>query len=172
VSELLPAGPSPVLARRSAFDDFLDRAVIHERMGGLVSPFLLKSALLADLGLLLLVLVGSLFNPSGVGRSSFFILGGGIVAALIHLLQWFTWPLLVVAVTGLALNAWSRGRRTHEAVHVLCAVQTVPALTLSFGWVLVFALFAIELLIWIVMAVLAIVLMVALVAGLIAAAGS
>jgi hypothetical protein len=171
-NELAPAQQGQAPERRSALDDFLNRAVAHERMGGMVSPFLLKAALIADLALLALVLIGSTISGNRVGQSSFFIIGGGIVAGLIHLLQALTWPLLAVAVTGIGLNIWSRDRRTPEAVHVLCAAQAVPVLTLSFGWVLVMSLFVLELIIWIAMVALATALLVALVAGLFASVGS
>jgi hypothetical protein len=141
-------------------------------MGGMVSPFLLRSALIADIALLALVLIGSTINGNGVGRSSFFIIGGGIVAGLIHLLQALTWPLLAIAILGIALNVWSRDRRTPEAIHVLCAAQAVPVLTVSFGWVLVMSLFVLELIVWIAMVALAVALLVALIAGLLAGAGS
>ena len=93
---------------RSALDDFLDRARAHERMGGFVSPFLFRSALAADAFLLVLLLIGSQISSGGVSHSRFFLIGGGLVGGLIGLMQALTWPLLAIALLGVAWAA-SRG---------------------------------------------------------------
>lgn len=172
MSELVPVGLAGRPEQDSLFDDLLNRVVIHERMGGQVSTFLLRSALASDLALLVLVVLGSTISADGAGRVGLFVFGGGIVAGLIHLLQALTWPLVALALAGLALNVWSRGKRTPQAVHVFCAAQTVPVLAVSSGWVLVGTLFAIAVILWIAFFALCVAAMFAILYGLIASAGS
>jgi len=88
VSELAVSGEP-----RSALDDFLERACVHERMGGFMSPFLLQASLLADLALLGLIGLGSLLHGQGIKQLEFFLFGGGAVGDLVEFLQALTWPM-------------------------------------------------------------------------------
>jgi hypothetical protein len=175
MTDLVPSSalPAPASAQPgSALDRLLDRALVHERMGGRPSPFLLWAALGADLALAVIVLLGSTLSSEGVRHSSFFVFGGGLVGGLIGFLQIFTWPLLVVAGLGIALNVWCRSRRTPAWAHVLLAGQVVPTVTLGSGWLLVLVAFAIALILWILFIALMTALVCLILGGLIAAAGS
>ena len=112
-----------------------------------------------------MLLIGSQMNGHGVGHSSFFLVGGGLVAGMIGLMQALTWPLLAMALSGLALKVWAHNRRTHEAVHVYCAAESVAALGTGLGWLAVIGMFLAALVLWIII----IGAIVALVIGVIAA---
>lgn len=167
-----PAADQPPGSGRSALDDLLDNwARSHERMGGFISPLLFRSALAADLFLLVLLLIGSQISSSGVSHSHFFLIGGGLVGGLIGLMQALTWPLLAVALLGVLLKVVGH-RRTPQPVHVLCAVESVAAMGAGLGWLLVLSLFVLELVLWMIIIALMIAACVLIIGGLIAAAGS
>ena len=168
-----PVAPTPIGApTRTALDALLERAVVHERIGGRPSAFLLRAGLVADAGLVAIVLLGAMLSSDGVRRSSFFFVGGDLVADLIGMLQALTWPLLAVGVLGIGLNLWCRGRRTPEWVHVLLAGQIVPTVAIGAGWLLVGIAFALALVLWIVFIAAMVALFGLFLAALIGAAGS
>lgn len=175
MSELVPASALPAPAAHqppSALDGLLDRALVHERIGGRPSPFLLNAALAADISLAAIILLGSALNSEGIRRSSFFYFGGDLVGNLVSFLQTFTWPLLIVAGLGIALNWWSRTRRTPGWAHLLLAGQIIPTVAVGGGWLLVIVAFAIALILWALFIALMTAFVCLLIGGMIAAAGS
>lgn len=125
------------------------RARPHEQMGGRPTPYLRRAALVADVVLIAMILIGNQIHAQGVRKSSFFPVGGDLVADIIDVLQAVAWPLFLVALASLALNWWSGRQRTREGAHVVLAVQVVPAAIVGLGWLTVAALFVIMLAIWI-----------------------
>jgi hypothetical protein len=166
------AGPSQASGGWSVLDDFLAKTRTHERMGGVISPFLWRTALLADIFLLAVLLVGLQVDAAAVGSSGFFLVGGGLVGGLIGLIHVLTWPLLAIAAVGLGLKLWTRDRRTPGGVHVFCAMESVAALGTGLGWFLVVVAIAVELILWVLIILLMVALGVGIIAVLLAAAGS
>ena len=151
MTELVPARV------RTAFDDFLDRAIVHERMCGGLSPFLIRVTLLADGALIGLVILGSWISSNGARTSGVFVVGGDQVAGLVDFLHSLMWPLLGIAILGLGLKGlmlWRR--RLPAAVHYFCAVESTAALGFGVGWFLVFAAWALAIVLWVVFIVLCI----------------
>ena len=138
----------------SVFRDFLDRARAHEQMGGVVSPSLFKVALWADVFLLFVLVLCLMISPAAIRTSGFFPIVGELAIALINFLQWIAWPLLLLSATGIALKLWARNRRTHEAVHILCAVESLTAVGTGMVSLAVVVLFVLELVFWIALTVL------------------
>ena len=163
VSTLEVAAATDAYQPRNAFAEFLSVLGAHEEMGAAISPFLFSASVWADIFLLTVLFFGLTLSASQSNSSGFFIIGAPIESGLISFLHIAAWPLIPLAAVGLFAKLWTRNHRAHEAIHVLCAIETVAAVLAGIAPALFIALIAVEALVWVVITIVVVAICIAVV---------